>query len=364
MTLGQVLPATRDRCRWRCRTCQHEWIASVSNRVNRRGCPLCANASRAAARAALRPGQFTAAAAWPHLRPEFRSNLRRPGLGLVDVAPNSLDRCEWACPDCEYVFEATVANRGSKGSGCPRCAPAKWATTRMRPRRGLSLAEVNPLLAQQFVANVSRPGRMPSGMPAGANDNCHWRCERGHEWTTTVAARVGAGSGCPRCGRSGRSRLELEVIGLLVAATGQAVESDVRVTAGARSWRIDLAVSTPDGRRLLVDLDPAAWHQDVARDARKAKALADFNYVRVRPVALPPLPSGTCVLLLTSQEQDSPALAWAEALAPLLVRQGMAFRTLGTDEVAAVLAAAAREWQALTGAPPTAFGERPAGAPA
>ena len=349
--LSDVLPATRDRCRWRCSGCGHEWTASVTNRVNGRGCPACANASRAASRAALRPGQPAASVAWPHLEAEFRRNLRRPGTRLVDVAANSLDRCEWACPACGHVYEATVANRGSKGSGCPRCAPARWAATRMSPGRGLSLAELHPLLAAQFVENVSRPGRRPDGMPAGANDSCRWRCERGHEWTTTVAARVGGGTGCPRCGMSGLSRLELEVAGLLAAATGTTVLTDVRVDAAGRSWRVDLAVESDRGR-VLIDLDPQAWHQDAARDARKARALEDHDYLRVRPPGVPPLGPPARVVPLRSAAPDPPATEWARALAEPLAERGLAFRMPAPRAVAAALARAARQWQDLTGAAP------------
>ena len=42
LDLTQVLPATRDRCSWRCAVCTHEWMSSVANRVSGRGCPSCA----------------------------------------------------------------------------------------------------------------------------------------------------------------------------------------------------------------------------------------------------------------------------------------------------------------------------------
>lgn len=349
--LSEVLPTTRDRCRWRCAGCGHEWTASVSNRVGGRGCPACANESRAMHGAALRAGQLTASAAWPHLEAEFRRNLRRPGFALARIAANSLDRCEWSCLACGHVYEATVANRGSKGSGCPRCAPSSWADTRMKPGRGLSLAERYPLLVPQFVENISRPGREPSGMPAGANDNCRWRCERGHEWTTTVAARVGGGTGCPRCGMSGQSRLELEVAGLVAAATETTVPTDVRVEAAGRSWRVDLAVESRQGR-VLIDLDPQAWHQDAERDARKAHALQENDYLRVRPVGLSPLGPPARVIPLLSPAPDPPARAWVESLREALTARGLPFRMPGPSVVADVLAEAARQWQYMTGAAP------------
>lgn len=355
--LSQVLPATRDRCRWRCAACGHEWTASVSNRVLGRGCPTCANASRAAQRAALRQGQLAASAAWPHLEAEFRRNLRRPGVPLADTAANSSDRCEWSCLTCGHVYAATIANRGLKGSGCPRCAPGRWAATRMTPGRGLSLAELQPILAAQFIENVSRPGRKPSTIPAGANDNCRWRCDRGHEWMTTVAARVSGQTGCPRCGRSGQSRLEFEVAGLLASATGSTVltdtgsTTDIRVDACGRSWRVDIAVERRP-ERVLIDLDPPVWHQDAERDARKAQALHEHDYLRVRPVGLPRLGPPAQVVTFPGPTTDPPAAAWVEALRGPLQARGLSFRMPGPNAVADVLAEAARLWQDRTGAAP------------
>lgn len=358
--LDSVLPATRDRCRWRCAVCGFEYEATVANRVYGKGCRRCAGTARARFQARLRPGDISAAEAWPHLRPEFVANLTRPEVALVGMRRNCADRCRWRCAICGTTYEATLVNRGSKNSGCPRCAPARWAATRMRPKPGRSLADTDPTIATELVEDLDRPGRTADQMPSGTNDSCRWRCARGHVWVTTVAARTRQRSGCPRCSSSGQSRLELEVAGLLHAALDVPVDVDVVVQAGGRAWRVDIGIELPGGA-LLVDLDPAAWHQDVSRDARKSRALRDLPYVRVRPRTLPTLPVPGTVVHIDDPDGRAAAWTWVVALEPVLADLGGVLIAPDPETEGRVLARAAEQWQARTGAAPavTALDVRP-----
>lgn len=359
--LQAVLPTTRDRCRWTCGACGHDWVASVANRTAGRGCPQCANAARSTRRYELPVGAVSAAQTWPDLLDQFIANLARPGVVLDKMRRNSADRCQWRCPSCGHEYEATLVNRGSKGSSCPRCAAARWAGTRRQPKPGCSLVDTHPDLATQWVGNLTVPDRAPDQTPGGANDSCWWRCALGHEWVTTVASRALAGSGCPRCSSSGQSRLELEVAALLRAATGASVRTDVTVCAAGRSWRVDLAVDLPNNTMLLIDLDPAAWHQDVARDTRKAIALVSESYVRVRPDSLAPLTDVVTVVTLADAHGQAAAWSWACALAPVLDNCGVPLGELSAEAIAHARAHAAQQWQERTGAPPavTALDVRP-----
>src|SRR5215217_4137652 len=268
--------SSQQRCLWRCSTCGYEWIATVANRTTGRGCRACANQSRGRHNRVVKPGALSAAERAPYLINELVVNLTSPGVSLDRLRPASVDRCRWRCSTCGHEWQATIANRVGRGSGCPPCAVARNAVRRLIPGPGRSLSETHPVIARQFVANLSRPGRGPAALLAGTNDLCRWRCRRGHEWITTVAARAG-GSGCGRCSGNGRSKFELEVAELITAATGLPVSIDVPVTGGGRRWRVDLYLPAID---LLIDLDPAWWHRDLARDARKVAGLADRRYVR------------------------------------------------------------------------------------
>ncbi|MEU7883801.1 zinc-ribbon domain-containing protein [Microbispora bryophytorum] len=335
---------SQQRCVWRCRDCGHIWEASVANRVNGRGCPDCANRSRSGLRYQVRRSQTTAAAAWPWLPSEFVANLTLPGRGLDSLSANSTCRCLWRCSICSHEWEATIVNRGSKRSGCPICANERVADARRRPQSGASLAELRPDLSSQFLENLSVPGRGPERLKAGSNDICRWRCSRGHEWQTTVAARA-AGSGCSRCSSMGKSRFEYEVAELVSAATELTVEVDVLapVLAGRRA-RVDLYISSIN---LWIDLDPPRWHKDLSRDKRKSEKLAHLDYVRVRSEHLPSMPGE---IVVVSGEDP---WCWALTLAPTLQRRGAYWSAIGSKMRGEALSRAMVRWAQLTGEKPS-----------
>lgn len=345
MTPSDLRPRAQQRCVWRCAQCGHRWEATVVNRTNGRGCTQCANQRRAEAR--RRPTAKTGSAAeraWFPLS-ELVVNLTHAERGLADIRPGSVDRCLWRCSECSHEWEASVVNRVINQSGCPVCAMRRVGASRATAEAGLSLLALYPDIASEFVNNEGAPGRSPAEIRPGSNALCRWRCNRGHEWITTVASRV-AGTGCARCGARGQSRLELEVAEILRTATGEHVEVDVRVRGGSRTWRLDIHIPS---LRLYVDLDPAFWHADTARDQRKVDALADFQYVRARDEALPALVRAWTV---TVAPQSLNALEWATALRPVIITCGGAWTAPTTEEVANALGSAAAIWrQTLQGRP-------------
>ncbi|WP_373312420.1 zinc-ribbon domain-containing protein [Asanoa siamensis] len=333
----QLRAGSQQRCRWRCGGCQHVWESTVANRTSGRGCPVCCNVGRRASRRRIAPGSATAESVAPHLLIEFVRNLSSPGETLGGLKPASLDRCEWRCAECGRVWAATVRNRVVSGSGCPDCGAARAARSRRVPKVGRTFAETTPGAAAQFLENLSQPGRGPAAMNPATNDLCRWRCDKGHEWVTTAASRA-AGSGCARCRGNGQSRFEVEIAELIAAGTGATVLVDVSQVAGGKRWRIDLSIPSIG---LLIDLDPAHWHRNSARDSRKAMAFAGHEYLRVRPTHLADVGGQICWV---TDGGDDP-WKWCLAMVPYLSARGATWTGLTPDQRATALAAAAKRWE-------------------
>ncbi|WP_157847676.1 zinc-ribbon domain-containing protein [Streptomyces violens] len=329
---------SEQRCIWRCSACDHEWVAAVVDRRNGRGCPSCANAKRAIRRRTVIDGNSAALRA-PHLVDELVSNLTSPGSGLESRRPASVDRCLWRCSECAYEWQATIVNRVSKNSGCPRCARERNRAARLTPKPGRSLSDTHPHIAAQLVYTVSPLDMDGAQLSNGSNVMCRWRCNRGHEWQTTVAARTYNNSGCPRCRGFGRSRFELEVAELLSLGGQLTVEVDVETVAGGRRWRVDLHIVELS---LYIDLDPARWHSDTERDARKVAAMKEADYLRVRPASLRKVAGQVCYV--HGNDDGTDPLSWAAAIGSWLARREVAWRKPGPDAVGASLNAAARKW--------------------
>jgi hypothetical protein len=183
---------------------------------------------------ALRARSLGLAATFPEVAAEFVRVV--DGAPLLhradDLAAGSGARCLWRCRRCTHEWATSVANRTKRGSGCPRCASARGALiARARPARTPPLALADPSLAQQFVANLSRPDRDAESTPVGSHDRIRWRCARGHEWEAEARQRVRHGTACPRClAGLWTSRLEFQTAELAALLSGTAVDVGVSTT--------------------------------------------------------------------------------------------------------------------------------------
>ncbi|MGW1543239.1 zinc-ribbon domain-containing protein [Streptomyces sp. NPDC002309] len=196
------------------------------------------------------------------------------------LAPKS-NRKVWWLGSCGHEWEAVVANRTARRSGCPYCANQKVGY-------GNDLATRHPELAAQW--HPTRNGDLtPQQIPYGARRNAWWRCASGHEWRAMVFKRS-AGSSCGQCILIGVSEVELRAF----AELRHVLEGHLA------PLRRDARLVTPHRQRLRVDMilgdvaveyDGSYWHKNTgARDREKTQRLqrAGYKVIRVReqPLAL------------------------------------------------------------------------------
>ncbi|MFI7368215.1 zinc-ribbon domain-containing protein [Streptomyces sp. NPDC050149] len=256
-------PQSHDLCEWECAQ-GHVWSAMLANRTNGRGCQTCTGHGRSPFEcnvAMLVEAASGLTVELDHrLRLPGRSQDRfdlylpepAPGL-LIDLdpawthgRPGSLER-DTAKTKAALAAGLDVERIRSRGlppvpihgfahhEAGPGVDPKDWAESVgfVLRRRGLSwqpltpadvtaaltkgaqlwarvvagpevsAVDVVPHLEQEFIANLTNPGKTSDRMPPGCNDVCFWRCQKpdcGHEWNAVLNRRALAGHGCPRCG--------------------------------------------------------------------------------------------------------------------------------------------------------------------
>ena len=96
----------------------------------------------------------------------------------------------WKC-SLGHEWESTPHNR-SKGRGCPYCSNQKIL-------KGYNdFASGYPELANEW--NYEKNGDLkPYDYTAGSGIKVWWKCDRGHEWKTSIHSRTNGNSGCPFC---------------------------------------------------------------------------------------------------------------------------------------------------------------------
>jgi rubredoxin len=211
-------PGTKEKVRWRCRTCEWEWDAAISDRARSdrpSGCPACAGqvatethnlalaCEESGGRLAHLPGE------WHH-----------PTKRMEDFTPASHAKVPWRCGTCEWEWDAAINRRtmrGARSSGCLACA-GKVATE--THNLALACEESGEQLAHLPEEWHHPTKRMEDFTPA-SNKKVPWRCRTCEwEWDAAISNRTSINclAGCPAC--AGRVPTETHNLALACAQSG------------------------------------------------------------------------------------------------------------------------------------------------
>ncbi len=162
---------------WKC-SLGHIYSSIVASRTSiGNGCPVCA-------------GQKVLAG-FNDLKTRFPDIAAEAyGWDPSIIMPGTLQKKDWKC-SLGHIYTVIVANRTSLGRGCHFCSGKKV------------LAGFNDLQTKFPDIAVEAFGWDPSIIMPGNNKKKDWKCSLGHIYSSIVASRTSAGSGCPICAESG-----------------------------------------------------------------------------------------------------------------------------------------------------------------
>ncbi len=187
LTPTDITVGSSKRVWWMCSK-GHEWQATVNDRNNGSGCPICGRINRAKKLSMPKEGESLAYRN-PTLASEWHPT-KNADLMPTEVTVSSGKKVWWRCAK-GHEWQATIHNR-SKGHGCPYCANKKGIQGEN------DLATINPTLAAEW--HPTKNGDLkPTDVTIGSGKKVWWRCSKGHEWQTTISNRSRLGHGCPYC---------------------------------------------------------------------------------------------------------------------------------------------------------------------
>lgn len=194
LTPDKVVPGSNRRVWWHCEK-GHEWQATVASRVSGgSGCPVCAGKK-------VVPGENDLATRFPDIAAQWHPH-RNGVLTPREVTPYANRKVWWRCEE-GHSYQAAVAARTMRGSGCPYCAGKKVLA-------GFNdLATLEPEVAKQWHPTLN--GTLtPEMVTAGSHQKVWWECGQGHVWKAAIYSRTGPKKcGCPVCaGRVSPRRME------------------------------------------------------------------------------------------------------------------------------------------------------------
>ena len=117
----------------------------------------------------------------------------------ADISPSQLTlgsgkKAWWKCGK-GHEWQATIYNR-NKGNGCPYCSG------RIAIRGENDFATIHPELLSEW--NYDKNTFVPNELLPSSGKKAWWKCEKGHEWETSLNNRHN-GTGCPICAKEANS---------------------------------------------------------------------------------------------------------------------------------------------------------------
>ena len=253
---------------WKCHKGEdHEWIASIGNRSNGRGCPICAG------KIVVKSNSL--ATTNPDLSKEWHPT-KNGKLTPFHFTAGSNKSIWWKCGKGIDHEWKTSCNDRTRGRGCPVCASKKVVKSNC-------LATTDPDLAKQWHPTKNN-NLSPQEVLAKSNKNYWWKCERdnNHEWVTSPSNRLLHKTGCPYCTLTPQSREELIISFELITIFKGINPKGFKTRVKGKLRSIDIYI--PD-LKLGIEFDGSYWHKDKrALDKLKTEELEaeGFNIIRVR----------------------------------------------------------------------------------
>lgn len=178
-----VISAGSDKKVWWICEKGHSYLASVSGRLNGKGCSICAGKT-------VLEGFNDFASKCPSLLTEWdyeKNNI------LPNAIPYGSDAKIWWKCKMGHSYTATINNKRA-GAKCPFCSGKKVLL-------GFNdITTTHPKIVQEW--DFKKNELQPTKISAGSHKAVWWKCtECGFEWKSTIYNRT-SGHGCPQCAKN------------------------------------------------------------------------------------------------------------------------------------------------------------------
>ena len=249
---------SNKRAGWKCKACSKTWMVSVSHRtIDKTGCPYCASK--------IPTLLENLSVAYPDIVLEWSDkNLKHPS----EFRPMSNKKVWWKCSKCGEEWQAGIANRTTRKTGCPYCCnPPLYAS------RNRNLGVLFPDVARQLHP-VKNGDLVAVNILPFSNKKLWFVCENGHEYEMILAARTKQGQGCPKCHKS-VSRIQLRVFSEVVR-----FYPDAELESKRLGVEVDILIPSI---KMGIEVDGWRWHRDKdVVDKRKNAIVKSMGYGLIR----------------------------------------------------------------------------------
>lgn len=201
MLAEHFVPGSSKIVWWKCsKNTNHEWKSSIKHRTqDGTGCPYCSGQ-------AVDVGN-SLATCYPEIAREWHT-IKNGSLTPQMVVPRSHKIVWWKCDKGDdHEWEASIANRINRESGCPCCCGRKAVKSNC-------VATTHPQVAKEWHLTKNE-NVTPNDITYACNSSYWFQCsiDPTHEWRSRIDARCRIqGTGCPICASSKGEKLIRDIL--------------------------------------------------------------------------------------------------------------------------------------------------------
>lgn len=259
LTPSDVPPKGRKVVWWICEK-RHSYQAKIAHKSNGKQCPDCTLYSRS----------LTVRAPFALKYWDYEKNTVSPDK--VSYGSNKI--YWWKCENGHsFDTSAKAITRKNRG-GCPYCRG-------LRVNDCNSLATHYPYLISEWVICVDDPELTPETVTPGGHKEVKWKCNKGHEWITSIKHRTLGNTNCPECNKGRRISKPSYILYYYLKQEFD----DTTLEYPIEDSRLILDILIPS-QQTAIEYDGGIYHKQIERDINKEKLLLEkmptIRLIRIR----------------------------------------------------------------------------------
>lgn len=258
---------SKKKLKWQCSYCGNIWRSEVYSRTRKHNCPQCVQ-RRITAKGRQRDGSLLLAVGHfieesiPGEIKDFlvSTNPEKEYERLYDTSRRK--KANWKCKICDKSWTETP-KKFLEYKSCPFCDGGGMNSRGVRLPYEKTLSKIldeNTELREEYLKCKDNPE--PNNISYQSAQMVHWKCNKGHIWSTPVYQRVKRNNGktnCPKCHAiSMSSRSEREVLEYV-----RSILPDTEVKANDRKqiYPQELDIYIPS-KNIAIEYNGLYWHSN------------------------------------------------------------------------------------------------------
>ena len=270
---------------WICEK-MHSFDATVANRSNGKGCPICAGRKVLVG--------YNDLETWCmennriDLIEEF--DKEKNDFSMKEITKSCKKEVWWLCPN-GHSYSATLHHRIRMNTGCGACSHKVFLSGHN------DLQSTNPEIAKEF--DVEKNGITPDQVMAGSNNKKYWFiCPKGHSYSATLLNRK-KGRNCPICAKEMHVSFPEKAIFFYLKKYNFEVKENYRAPY-LKNKEFDIYIANIN---FAIEYDGKVWHKNIQRDIEKdyISEINGVKLIRIREIGCPDYDSASIKFYVTAE---------------------------------------------------------------